>query len=682
MQTPRKPPLAETLLVGLLFLIFFQLLTDFIAAIYALGLIGVDIPPEIASALLLFSPVILVFLRKPPGRRALVVLVLLVLLCRGMDPLLPTRERMLVAGLGVGSFLVLLPLWVARQRRLEQSSGLLAFGLAIGLTLAVLLRAAGSGVDPSTAGSSSLVAGAVSVGLALLAGVLLVRRPAFLTESPAVRDEPSPAGSFWRTAGLAIGLMAALALLYFAFAAPNVIARWAEAEYLLVLALISAALAAFAVLFGERSPWRFLLTPGVLLAWNLLFVLCLVLTLGLHQVRFPPAPAAYPFYAPPAPAWRMVPFVFTLLLFPVVLVDFALFSREIARMPLSSRRLGAGFTLASLFLLLLIFAHVFTTVYDYIPVAGPAFRDRFGLVYLAAGLGMVLPLGLIRWKRGGVGETASPVSAAAPVQSILSPTLFPLVLAAAGAAAVLLAAVTAPRPAAPSSEESRLRVLTYNIQQGYDALGQKNYTGQLELIRQLNVDILGLQESDTNRIAGSNDDLVRYLADHLEMYSYYGPSPVAGTFGIALLSRVPIENPRTFFMYSRGEQTAAILAQVTKAGRTFNVLVTHLGNGGPLVQQEAVLKELMDKQDVIAMGDFNFTPDEAPYLRTVDLLADAWLLRWPGGVQEEDGEHSAGFDPARRIDHIFVSPGISAREARYLTGPESDHPALFVELAW
>ncbi len=56
----------------------------------------------------------------------------------------------------------------------------------------------------------------------------------------------------------------------------------------------------------------------------------------------------------------------------------------------SVRLLGAGFSLAALFMLVMIFAQVFTTVYDYIPVVGPLFRDRFWLVFLALGVVLVL----------------------------------------------------------------------------------------------------------------------------------------------------------------------------------------------------------------------------------------------------------------------------------------------------
>lgn len=218
--------------------------------------------------------------------------------------------------------------------------------------------------------------------------------------------------------------------------------------------------------------------------------------------------------------------------------------------------------------------------------------------------------------------------------------------------------------------------MTYNVQQGYSEAGQKNFDGQLALIRLQNPDLLGLQESDTNRIAGGNSDLVRYFADRLGMYSYYGPKTVPGTFGIALLSRYPIENPRTFYMYSEGEQTATIWAQVTVDGHLFNVFVTHLGNGGPIVQQQAILGEVQGVQDVILMGDFNFRPDTEQYRITLELLEDAWLVRWPSGVDDQ------GLDPDRRIDHVFLTPGTQVLDARYLLSPASDHPAEVVQIGW
>jgi endonuclease/exonuclease/phosphatase family metal-dependent hydrolase len=350
-----------------------------------------------------------------------------------------------------------------------------------------------------------------------------------------------------------------------------------------------------------------------------------------------------------------------LLSFPVLLVDVQRYTAGLIEERPSARALGAGYALAAFFLLVLILGQVFTTVYDYIPAIGPFFRDRFWLIYAVAGAGLTLPTLLLRK------DTAQAEPARRGAWAL------PALVAVAGLAAFGGAFRAAPRPGAGPAPGETLRVCTYNVQQGYDARGLKNVDGQLALLRRIDADVIGLQESDTSRAAGGNDDLVRYMADRLDMYAYYGPKTVDGTFGIALLSKYPIEDARTFYMYSLGEQTAAIAAQIHVGERTYNVYVTHLGNDGPIVQQEEVLKKLAPG-NVILMGDFNYRPGTAQYRLTTGVLDDAWSLRWPKGV---DGQ---GRQFPGRIDHVFVSPGTNVVTARYYTEPESDHPALVVEI--
>ena len=213
--------------------------------------------------------------------------------------------------------------------------------------------------------------------------------------------------------------------------------------------------------------------------------------------------------------------------------------------------------------------------------------------------------------------------------------------------------------------------MTYNIQQGFDKVGNANLDGQLAAIRSVDPDILGLQESDTARVANGNSDAVRFFADALDMYSYYGPTTTTGTFGIALLSKYPIDKANTFFMYSRGEQTATIQAEILMNGKPYRIFVTHLGNGGPMVQLENMLVRLQGLENVIAMGDFNFDPTTEQYALMTGSLADSWLLKWPGGKE------IPGVPADDRIDHIFVSPGTGVLGSEYVAGPASDHPYMY-----
>ena len=52
------------LFFGFVFLFFFQLTADFIESIYTFGLLGTDIPPEIVSVLLFFTPLLLLIFRR------------------------------------------------------------------------------------------------------------------------------------------------------------------------------------------------------------------------------------------------------------------------------------------------------------------------------------------------------------------------------------------------------------------------------------------------------------------------------------------------------------------------------------------------------------------------------------------------------------------------------------------
>lgn len=181
-------------------------------------------------------------------------------------------------------------------------------------------------------------------------------------------------------------------------------------------------------------------------------------------------------------------------------------------------------------------------------------------------------------------------------------------------------------------------------------------------------------------MAGRNSDIVRYFSDGLGMYSYYGPTPISGTFGVALLSRYPIRNARTFFMPSRGEQTACIEADLVVGNATVRVLVTHLDNDGALPRQRLVLDRATSAAAggalTIAMGDFNFDPASELYRQTTEVLDDSWLT-----AQERIVDPGAS-GPAGKIDHIFVSRNTRVLTARYIPEGPSDHPGMVAALTW
>ena len=645
----RNTKTTETLLLGILLLFFLQALSDFIQSIYAFGLLVTAFTVEVASIVLLFTPLLLLFFRKVPSRLFLIALAYIAILARLIEPALAPGARLAASGLSVGAFMLLFPLVFHSHGTLR--GWRTACGALLALGGSILFRTAGSGLDISESGMFQIV----SWVLGIFAAVLVLRM------DWSNEDEGTPAAPGRPVTAFAIGTLSVFIMLYFVLMSPTVLARWTGISLAPILFVLLAALLILSLLL--RAAWFLsMLSRPFILGWNAVFILLLILTILPHQVSLPLLRDLYPIDAPAPSPLASVWLYLMLLASPVIFLDLRVFLRQISLRRPSLPQLGGAFAAAALYLLVMVFFHVFTTIYDYAPVIGPLFRDRFWLVHLLAGLGLLLPLLLVR-------EEAYPSSgpeAAPPSIAWLMAGMAVLTLAA------FLFTASLPRRFSSTGE---LKVMTYNIQQGFDEAGNQNLEGQLAVIRAVGPDILGLEESDTARVANGNVDAVRFIADQLDMYSYYGPTTTTGTFGIALLSRYPIEDPSTFFMYSEAEQTAAIHARVEAEGRTWNVFVTHLGNHGPIVQLEDMLTRVDGLENVIAMGDFNFRPATEQYTLMTASLQDSWLLKWPGGTE------IPGYSAERRIDHIFVSPGTQILDSAYVVDPASDHPYMYSVIA-
>lgn len=647
----------KLVLISIPFLFFFQLLTDFVEAVYIFGLLGSSIPPEIAMVLLLLSPLLLFVFGKRISPRWVQVFAVIAVLSRVVEIFLSTRGRMIVGGIGVAAFLMYFPSLLAQSRNPDerrQFSRGAGFGLTLAIFLSIIFRSLHSGSDISAFGMFR----SITLGLAVTALYLIF----FTKTDTTIQTQDKPAStSMGRVHAYTLGLASAIIVLYFAFTAPNVIARWAGVSKLSVFGTVLVAW----ITFGWWWMRQKTISAKLILWWGLAFAVMMLITILPHQVAFPPTQdVGYPLPAPDISLWQYIPLYLMLLLSPVLVLAFASNLDGLLNEQPKFRQLAGTFGLAGFYILVMVFAQVFTTVYDYIPVIGPFFRDKFWLVFLVPSLGAVLPVLFTLEATQGAWEVFSP--------DIRRDWL--IIVKVMSVVAVIGLIVLTAHPTAPATSNSDvIRVFQYNIQQGYDDPGEQNFEDQIKLIRSKSPDILGLEECDTTRIAGGNVDVVAYFADRLNMYSYYGPSPITGTFGIALLSRYPIENPKTYFLYSKGEQVAVIEADITIRGQTHKVYVTHLGNGGPIFQIRQMLDLMRGQDSVIAMGDFNFRPYEEQYALATAEYNNAYDIA-------EQRVSPPELDMNDRIDHVFVTFETSISNVEYLPKGESDHPALFVEL--
>lgn len=240
---------------------------------------------------------------------------------------------------------------------------------------------------------------------------------------------------------------------------------------------------------------------------------------------------------------------------------------------------------------------------------------------------------------------------------------------------------TAPE-AVVAANPSSLRVMTYNMQAGNDDSAELAYQRQLALIRRVSPDLVALQESDTARISLNNNDYVRYFADNLGYYSYYGPTPLAGSFGTAILSRYPLLNPQVLFSYSDSDEIGTTRVEIELGGRRFTVYNVHPDGSGTakLAWAQTLLADAEGKPNVIMLGDFNTRKTDPAYRLFDEVYRNAWTSVYPSEISA-DGIDMSG---RNRIDHIFLSPPLKARSPQYILPPESatDHPVHWTDIVW
>ncbi|EXG80887.1 endonuclease/exonuclease/phosphatase family protein [Cryptosporangium arvum] len=132
--------------------------------------------------------------------------------------------------------------------------------------------------------------------------------------------------------------------------------------------------------------------------------------------------------------------------------------------------------------------------------------------------------------------------------------------------------------------------------------------------------------------------------------------------------------PLTRFQHPR----AAVVVRGSLAGAPFTVAGVHLGLTEPerVGHVPVLLGALAGNEPVVLAGDVNETGDGPAWSALAERLTDA-------GAADPTPTFSTR-SPRRRIDGIFVSPGVPVRDYRVLTTPDvalaSDHRPVMAEI--
>lgn len=250
---------------------------------------------------------------------------------------------------------------------------------------------------------------------------------------------------------------------------------------------------------------------------------------------------------------------------------------------------------------------------------------------------------------------------------------------------------------------AHLRVVTYNVHYCKGLDGRFAPERIARVLRDLDPDIVALQELDCGRSRSRGEDQLAYLAGELGLNHAFCPSIQVGSerYGHGLMSRGELQVRAQVRLPEGGvpviEPRDALHASTEIDDRQIVLVGTHLGLAhreraaqiDRLLQPDLLGAAADGGPPMIFLGDLNLVPGGRLYRR----LSAKWdnphgdaLFR---NVQAHAPNHVAiktfpSFLPLRQLDHIFVTPHFSIQRvhspANLLTRRASDHLPLVVDL--
>jgi endonuclease/exonuclease/phosphatase family metal-dependent hydrolase len=225
-----------------------------------------------------------------------------------------------------------------------------------------------------------------------------------------------------------------------------------------------------------------------------------------------------------------------------------------------------------------------------------------------------------------------------------------------------------------------IRIVTYNIKSGHGQDGKLNLKRTAATLKDLDADIICLQEVERRRSETYFVDQARYLARKLHMQHRFGSAIDYrwGSFGNAILFRPPIVGYNNHKLPALRSKRAIQEVQLMVGGNGLRVFNTHmeLNHKLRLKQVESFIVPLITAADepAVLCGDLNETPQSpaVQYLNgyfqdSFHVNSSPYLYTFPADL------------PKERIDYIFLNSACSAMDYRIIPTQASDHlPVLAI----
>ncbi|HET9132444.1 MAG TPA: endonuclease/exonuclease/phosphatase family protein [Terriglobia bacterium] len=239
------------------------------------------------------------------------------------------------------------------------------------------------------------------------------------------------------------------------------------------------------------------------------------------------------------------------------------------------------------------------------------------------------------------------------------------------------------------SPDSTIRIATYNIHKCRGLDGKVSPERIVAVLRELNADVIALQEVVSREGGAAQEDQARFVAEALGYRFAFGENRRhrGGRYGNVVLTRFPIETHRNYDITSGGRENRGCLrTDVRVADTTLHIFNVHFGTR--FFEQRRQTRKLFEERIItgkdlsgprIVLGDFN------EWLRgSVTMKMKSQFARANSRRNLRRSKTFPGAFPVFRLDNIYFDTNLRLhRLQRYRSRSAivaSDHLPLIADL--
>lgn len=306
---------------------------------------------------------------------------------------------------------------------------------------------------------------------------------------------------------------------------------------------------------------------------------------------------------------------------------------------------------------LLALAHVWVVAYEFVP-GGVYARERTDAILIT--LMLLIGLGVWNAHKQAAQDVQRKMAQFHVLKHARSMTrLFVVGLIALSAVVATNRVAKAKTPVPYTTSEKSFTAAIWTIHFALDNDMWASENRMRDAIRDLELDVVGLLESDTMRIIMGNRDWAQSIAEELGYYVDFGPASMKHTWGCLMLSKFPILKSEHHLLPSPvGELACAIHATLDVYGQPVDFIVSHNGqdeNYNDRIQQTTELARIMRESPnpFVFLGYVVTKPQQEIY----HLLFDGGEMNDIDPTDWDRWCEYVGYRGLRRVGYARISHG-------------------------